>query len=130
MEYIFVKEEVIDEKEFETHPVSDTGVGENVKEEIDFEEELEMDLKRETFVNKDAIEEKMEIDEFYQGKGFYRDFEQKVTNEENPAVVRHVRDINMNDKIFHCNECEFKTKWKISLRDHKRKHMYRRSFPM
>ena len=61
MECIYVKEEVIDENELETHPVKDTGDGEglndggNVKEEIDLHDEIEMDFSRETLFGEDAV---------------------------------------------------------------------------
>ena len=49
MDFIHVKEEIIDNNEFETHPVTNTGdwgglpVGGNVKKKIELDEELEME---------------------------------------------------------------------------------------
>ena len=63
MEFIYVEEKVIDESEFETHPVTDPVDGEgltfggDVKEEIDFDTELGMNSRRDIFDGESAIED-------------------------------------------------------------------------
>ena len=128
MECIYVKEEVIDESECETHPVTDTGdegsltVGENVKEEIDLHEELGMDLKRETLFEEGAIGDYNEGEASFSVKRCKQDLKSVVKNEVVPTVANLDRDITIKGKIFYCNECEYKTKQKIHLEEHMRKH--------
>ena len=129
MECIYIKEEVIDENEFETHPVTNTGdwgglpVGVNVKEKIDFHEELEMDLKRETFAKKYAIGDKDEGEVSYSKERFKQDSKPNVENKDVPLVAQRDRDMSIEDEIFRCDECEYKTKRKFRLEEHRRKHI-------
>ena len=103
MDCIYVKEEVIDENEFETHPLTDTGdgkgliVGENVKKEIDFDEALEMDSRRDSFGGEGAIEDEKKKARYHQ------DLELVVKKESASTAVHHVRNIKKEDKRFHCD---------------------------
>ena len=63
-----------------------------------------------------------------EGEAFYPvekcklEWKSVVENEDGPSTSHHVQNVNIDDKRFHCDECEYKTKWKKLFQEHKRKH--------
>ena len=103
MESIYVKEEVVDGNKLRTHPSTDTGdeedltVDENVKGEIDIKEELEVDLRRDTFdgsVTMDCADVKRDFDSTEAKTRVSK----QVENKDLPLVAHPVQDINICNK--------------------------------
>ena len=94
----------------------------NMAKHIAMEEEFEADLKRENSDGGGGIENEDAKEGLYLEKRCNQDLKQVVKSEEAPAVTHRIRNINVNDKKFHCYECEYKTTRKCRLEEHKRKH--------